>query len=74
MLIPHRQLSAEALQGLIEAFVTREGTDYGDVEVTLLEKVRQVQSQLNTGFAVIVFDSEDGSFTIPTSDQLSPAT
>ena len=27
MLIPHRLLSADALRGVIEAFVTREGTD-----------------------------------------------
>jgi uncharacterized protein YheU (UPF0270 family) len=29
MIIPHQMLSPEALHGIIEAFVTREGTDDG---------------------------------------------
>ncbi len=29
MIIPHHMLSPEALHSVIEAFVTREGTDYG---------------------------------------------
>jgi uncharacterized protein YheU (UPF0270 family) len=29
MIIPHRLLRPEALRGAIEAFVTRDGTDYG---------------------------------------------
>ena len=29
MIIPHRLLSPDALRGVIETFVTREGTDYG---------------------------------------------
>ena len=56
MIIPHQQLSADALQGLIEAFIHREGTDYGDVEFSLQDKVVQVQSQLVAGEVVIVFD------------------
>lgn len=35
MMVPWDQLSAEALRGLIEEFVTRDGTDYGEVEVPL---------------------------------------
>ena len=43
MIIPHRTLSPDALRGVIEAFVTREGTDYGAQEVPLDTKVLQVQ-------------------------------
>ena len=43
MIIPHRLLSADALRGVIEAFVTREGTDYGMQEVPLAMKVCEVQ-------------------------------
>jgi len=32
--IPYDQLSPEALHGVVEEFVTRNGTDYGEVEVT----------------------------------------
>jgi uncharacterized protein len=42
MIIPHRLLSPDALRGLIEAFVTREGTDYGAQEVPLATKVGRV--------------------------------
>ena len=51
MIIPHRLLSADALRGVIEAFVTREGTDYGMQEVPLATKVCQVQHQLDAGTA-----------------------
>ncbi|TIE66479.1 YheU family protein, partial [Legionella pneumophila] len=35
MLIPWQELSPEALENLIESFVLREGTDYGEHERTL---------------------------------------
>ncbi len=57
--IPHDQLSPEALHGVIEKFVTREGTDYGEKEVSIETRIAQVH-QLQSGKAVIVFgeDSE----------------
>lgn len=64
MLIPHRDLSTEALQGLVEEFVTREGTDYGEGEFTLSAKVAQVMEQLDSGRVVIVWDPESGSATL----------
>ena len=42
LVIPAEQLSADALQGLIEEFITREGTDYGEVEWSLDQKVAQL--------------------------------
>jgi uncharacterized protein YheU (UPF0270 family) len=49
-------LSPEALRGLVEEFVTRSGTDYGAVERSVEEKIRQVLGQLRAGEARIVFD------------------
>lgn len=57
MIIPIEQLSADAVQGLVEEFITREGTDYGEVELSLQEKVEQVKLQLAQGDIVIVFDA-----------------
>ena len=51
-------LSAEALRGLIEEFVTRDGTDYGAVECSVEEKIAQVTAQLESGDARLVFDPE----------------
>ena len=56
--IPHDQLSKEALQGVIEEFITRESTDYDAIEVPLETKVRQVHQNLNSGKAILVFDEK----------------
>jgi len=70
MIIPHRMLSPDALRGVIEACITREGTDYGLQEVPLETKVMQVQQQLDAGMAVIVYDEETESCTIQPLHQL----
>lgn len=64
MIIPHLSLSQKALTGLIEEFVTRNGTDYGEAEITLEIKVKQVKKQLEEGTAVILYDDKDHSFSI----------
>ncbi len=56
MIIPHQQLSPEALRGLIEEYITRDGTDYGIQEVSLVQKVKQVEQQIIRGDVVVVFD------------------
>jgi uncharacterized protein YheU (UPF0270 family) len=74
MIIPHRLLSADALRGVLEAFVTREGTDYGMQDVPLATKVHQVQHQLDAGTAVLVYDEASDSCTIqPTDPRAAPA-
>lgn len=59
MLIPHEQLSQEALQGLIEDFVTRGGTDNGD-DTPFAVRIERVRRALEKGQAVIVFDPPTG--------------
>lgn len=54
--IPTAELSAAALRGVIEAFVLREGTDYGEADYSFEEKVAQVMRQIERGEARIVFD------------------
>ena len=54
--VPHSELSADALKGVIEAFVLREGTEYGAHDVPLDSKVAQVLRQLERGEARILFD------------------
>jgi uncharacterized protein YheU (UPF0270 family) len=66
--IPYDQLSPEALQGVIEGFVTRDGTDYGEIEIPLETKIAQVMAQIRSGKAVIVFDQETESCTVLRSD------
>jgi uncharacterized protein YheU (UPF0270 family) len=71
MIIPHQMLSPETLHSVIEAFVTREGTDYGVQDVSLATKVWQVRQQLAAGTAVIVYDEATESCTIQPTNQLS---
>lgn len=52
-------LSDDALHGLIEEFVSRDGTDYGTEEKTLDEKVAAVSKQLEQGEVCIVFDRDE---------------
>jgi uncharacterized protein YheU (UPF0270 family) len=54
--VPHGELSIDALRGVVEAFVLREGTDYGEHDVSHENKVAQVMRQLERGEARILFD------------------
>lgn len=62
--VPYTELSPEALRGVIESFVLREGTEYGDRDVSLDDKVTQVTRQLRRGEAQIVFDPASESIDI----------
>jgi len=62
--VPHTLLSLDALRGLVESYVLREGTDYGAREFTHEQKVAQVMAQLDSGDARIVFDPETESVTL----------
>lgn len=55
MIIPWQQISPDALNGIIEEFVMREGTDYGESEISFDEKKLNVKHQLNTGDIVLVY-------------------
>ena len=56
VIVPYTELSEEALRGVLESFVLREGTEYGERDVALEQKVAQVARQLRRGEAQIVFD------------------
>ena len=62
--VPHGELSPEALRGVIEAFVLREGTDYGERDVLFETKVAQVLRQLERGEAQIMYDPETQGIAI----------
>jgi uncharacterized protein len=64
IVVPHRELAADLLRAVIESFVLREGTDYGEREYSLDEKVARVIRQLERGEAQIVFDPDTESVDI----------
>nr|WP_218165868.1 YheU family protein [Serratia proteamaculans] len=55
VIIPWKELEAETLNGLIESFVLREGTDYGEHERSLEQKVEDVRRQLKSGEVLLVW-------------------
>jgi uncharacterized protein len=62
--VPYTELPPDLLHAVIESFVLREGTDYGEREVSLEDKVAGVVAQLKRGDAKIIFDPESDSVTI----------
>lgn len=70
MIIPWQQLSGDALRGLIEEFVTRDGTDYGEQEVSLERRVEQVMAQLRRGDVVLLFSESTGECSIVAKERV----
>lgn len=65
--IPYERLSKDALRGLLEEFVMREGTDYGAYNAyRLQDKVAFVYKQLEAGQVLVTYDEETESCTILT--------
>jgi uncharacterized protein YheU (UPF0270 family) len=62
--IPFESLSGEALDGVIDDYVNREGTDYGHRDFDLAQKRDAVRRQLASGRAVITYDPRTRTTTI----------
>lgn len=69
--VPYRSLSHDALSGLIDEFITREGTDYGEREHSLEEKRASVMQQLERAQIAIVYDFESESTTLVPREALA---
>jgi len=70
VIIPYEKLSPEALEGLIEEFVTRDGTDTGYEKKSIENDVAMVKRQLKRGDVVIVFDQNAKTSNIVPKDDL----
>mgnify|MGYP003683294167 CR=1 FL=1 len=74
LIIPHQKLSPDALNGLIEEFILREGTDYGTHERSLEDKKSHIFKQLNAKHILVVFDPNTETTSLLTKDQLNKLT
>ena len=72
VLVPKDRLSPDALLGLVDAFVLREGTDYGHADRSLEEKRRAVLRQIDRGEVVIVFDPSTEDVNLVLARELPP--
>lgn len=62
--VPHTELPPATLRAVIESFVLREGTDYGERDVPFETKTLQVRCQLERREAEIVYDPNTESVGI----------
>ncbi|QTA83778.1 UPF0270 [Desulfonema limicola] len=71
MEIPYEKLNPDTLDALIQELVTRNGTDYGEREFSLEDKIKQVKAGLKSGKAVITYDKKTETCNIIMKDSLS---
>jgi uncharacterized protein YheU (UPF0270 family) len=67
--VPWDQLALDTLQALVEEFVTRDGTDYGEQEIALCDKVNQVIRGIKRKDYVIVYNPDADSVQIVTREE-----
>jgi len=59
--VPWQHLSPEALNNLIEEFVTRDGTDYGAHEILIRDKAEDLLTKIKNKSVLIFFDEASES-------------
>jgi len=72
IVVPRERLSDEALTGVIDDFILREGTDYGHADVAIEDKRAAVLRQLERGDATIVFDPTSETVSLILTRDLKP--
>ncbi|MGQ0286824.1 YheU family protein [Pasteurellaceae bacterium 22721_9_1] len=55
MIIPWQELEKQTLINLVESFILREGTDYGEEELSLAQKTQNLLDQIYQEKVVIVW-------------------
>lgn len=69
MIIPYKQLEPATLDAVLEEYILREGTDYGEQEVSLTAKKAQLLKQLEQNTIVLVYSELHENVTLlPASD------
>lgn len=71
MIIPYQSVSPETLNAIIEAFVLTEGTEYGEYDVSLEDKIAQVKQQLMQESVVLVYSELHQTVNILSAEQFS---
>jgi uncharacterized protein YheU (UPF0270 family) len=56
--VPPDRLDAPVLEALLEEYATRDGTDYGEQEMTLAAKVQGLRVQLDRGDVQLLYDTQ----------------
>ena len=67
--VPPQRLAADVLRALYEDYVTRDGTDYGERELALEEKVERLAAQVQRGDVRILYDIESEQWDLVPADE-----
>ncbi len=67
--VPPQRLQGEVLQALLEEFASRDGTDYGEREHTLAEKVAQLRGLLFSGELQLLYDADSEQWDLLPREQ-----
>ena len=67
--VPLQRLQPEVLQALLEEYASRDGTDYGEREFSLAEKVQHLQKQLQAQRLVLLYDADSEQWDLVPRDQ-----
>ena len=69
VMVPPQRLPQDSLAGLLEEYASRDGTDYGEREFTLEQKVEQLRGQLQRGELKILYDVDSEQWDLLPADQ-----
>ena len=69
MIIPEKTLKKEVLESLLQEIVTRDGTDYGEQELSTEQKVNNALRALEQGRMKLLWDAEIESASLVTSEK-----
>jgi uncharacterized protein YheU (UPF0270 family) len=65
--VPYEQIDPETLRNMVQEFVTRNGSDWGDPGGALEDKIAQVLKQLKNKQVKVVFDLKSETANIVSS-------
>lgn len=71
MIVPPERLTEDVMRGILESYITRDGTDYGENELDMEDKVRQLLPQVLNGDVLIVYDEDSESINLIAKDDLA---
>ncbi len=70
--VPVQRLQPGVLQALLEEFASRDGTDYGERELSLEQKVGELRVQLVRGELQLLYDTDSESWDLLPPERAAP--
>jgi uncharacterized protein YheU (UPF0270 family) len=67
--VPPQRLQPEVLQALLEEYASRDGTDYGEQELSLSRKVSNLRQQIQQGDLLILYEIEGEHWDLVPAEQ-----